>query len=93
MPCARRCGLSLKSIWGFDAVAGQIDNKADNVTVDSQGSRLTEAEQRINGLDASLGQTVTKGSSLTNNSESPRLGGAKRNKRGVDPEGRPARGG
>ncbi|WP_270792960.1 phage tail tip fiber protein [Aeromonas sp. QDB21] len=46
---------------GLDAVAGQIDSKADNVTVDSQGSRLTEAEQRINGLDASLSQTVTKG--------------------------------
>ena len=33
----------------LDAVAGQISSKADNVTVDSQGSRITEAEQRING--------------------------------------------
>lgn len=45
----------------IDAVAGQISSKADNVTVDGQGSRITEAEQRINGLDASLSQTVTKG--------------------------------
>lgn len=45
----------------IDAVAGQISSKADNVTVDGQGSRITEAEQRINGLDASLSQTVTRG--------------------------------
>ena len=45
----------------LDAVAGQISSKADNVTVDGQGSRITEAEQRINGLDASLSQTVTRG--------------------------------
>ncbi|WP_323977864.1 phage tail tip fiber protein [Aeromonas veronii] len=45
----------------IDAVAGQISSKADNVTVDGQGSRITEAEQRISGLDASLSQTVTRG--------------------------------
>ena len=45
----------------IDAVAGQIGSKADNVTVDGQGSRITEAEQRISGLDASLSQTVTRG--------------------------------
>ncbi|MEA9439977.1 DUF1983 domain-containing protein, partial [Aeromonas caviae] len=45
----------------IDAVAGQISSKADNVTVDGQGSRITEAEQRINGFDASLSQTVTRG--------------------------------
>ncbi|QNF21646.1 hypothetical protein FT688_20880 [Aeromonas hydrophila] len=59
---------------GLDAVTGQISSKADNVTVDGQGKRITEAEQRINGLDASLSQTVTKGSSPTRRRRSPRLG-------------------
>lgn len=45
----------------LNAVSGQINNKADNVTVNGQGQRITEAEQRINGLDASLSQAVTKG--------------------------------
>ncbi|QBX72252.1 hypothetical protein E4625_16360 [Aeromonas hydrophila] len=57
---------------GLDAVSGQIASKADNVTVDGQGKRITEAEQRINGLDASLSQTVTKGSLPTSRRRSPR---------------------
>ena len=72
MRCEMIFTLPLPAQQELDAVAGQISSKADNVTVDGQGSRITEAEQRINGLDASLSQTVTRGVLQANSSGSPR---------------------
>ena len=91
----RQCGemsftLRLPVQQDLDAVAGQISSKADNVTADSQGSRITEAEQRINGLDASLSQTVTRGVHRRTAAVT-QIGQELNATKGIDPEGHPAR--
>ena len=48
MRCRRDADFyHLKSIWGSIPVISQIDSKADNVTVDSQGSRLTKQSSTL----------------------------------------------